>query len=174
MPRPAARAITAGILTSLFAAMALPAGAGATLSLSTSAAPTFSNNLDAGDQTQPFTAALTAKDTSTGSSPGWHLTITSTTLTAGTHTLPTTATKITSVSSGCASGTCVNPVNSVAVPVTVPAASTAPAAVSFFDAAANSGQGTFTVTPTFDVTVPQNSFAGTYKSTLTFAIVSGP
>ena len=34
--------------------------------------------------------------------------------------------------------------------------------------------GKFTVTPTIGVFVPQNSYAGTYTSTLTFALVSGP
>ena len=174
--RRAAHGLATGIAC-LGAATALPSSAAAALTLTTSAAPLFSDNLNAGDQTQAFTAALNAKDTSSGSSPGWHLTITSTTFTTGgasPHTLSNTATKITSVAYACASGPCVNPVNSVALPVTVPAGSVAPAAVSFFDAAANTGQGSFTVTPTFNVFVPQNSFAGTYTSKLTFAIVSGP
>ena len=34
--------------------------------------------------------------------------------------------------------------------------------------------GKFTVTPTVGVFVPQSTFAGTYTSTLTIAIVSGP
>jgi hypothetical protein len=46
--------------------------------------------------------------------------------------------------------------------------------VSFFDASENTGLGHFTVTPSFQVTVPEDSFAGVYTSTLTFAIVSGP
>ena len=59
-------------------------------------------------------------------------------------------------------------------PVAVPAASTPPTAVEFFNAAANTGMGKFTTTPTVGVFVPQSSFAGTYTSTLTLAIVSGP
>jgi hypothetical protein len=34
--------------------------------------------------------------------------------------------------------------------------------------------GLFTLTPTIGVFVPQNTYAGTYTSTLTIAIVSGP
>jgi hypothetical protein len=46
--------------------------------------------------------------------------------------------------------------------------------VKFFNAAANTGMGQFTITPTIGVFVPQNTFAGTYTSTLTIAIVTGP
>lgn len=64
--------------------------------------------------------------------------------------------------------------NAITYPVAVPAAAVAPAAVKFFNAAANTGMGRFTLTPTVGVFVPQSSFAGTYTSTLTIAIVSGP
>ena len=58
--------------------------------------------------------------------------------------------------------------------MSVPAAATAPTAVKFFNAAANTGLGSFTVTPTVGVFVPAASFAGSYSSTLTVSIVSGP
>jgi hypothetical protein len=172
--------LKAGVAVQLLVAAlaaAVPSVALAALSLTTTAAPTFSDNLDLGDQTTSYSAALTAKDTSIAISPGWHLTITSTQFTTGggsPHTLATTASSITSVSSVCAAGSCVNPTNSVTYPVAVPAASSPPTAVTFYNAAANTGQGTFTVTPTIRVTVPQNSYAGTYTSTLTLAIASGP
>ena len=50
----------------------------------------------------------------------------------------------------------------------------APTAVKFFNAAANTGLGSFTVTPTVGVFVPSSTFAGSYSSTLTVSIVSGP
>jgi hypothetical protein len=56
----------------------------------------------------------------------------------------------------------------------VPAGGTAPTAVKFFNTTANNGMGKFTVTPTFGVTVPQNAFAGTYTSTVTLSVVTGP
>lgn len=157
--------------------LAFPTGALAALSLTTTAAPTFSDNLDLGDQAPTYTVPMTAKDTSVLLSPGWNLTITSTQFkTSGTpaRTLSTTASKVTGVTSSCASGTCVNPTNSITYPVAVPAGATPPTAVKFFNAAARTGQGTFTITPTIAVTVPQNSFSGSYSSTLTLAIVSGP
>ena len=56
----------------------------------------------------------------------------------------------------------------------VPAASSAPPAVKLFNAAANTGMGGFTVTPTVQVAIPANTYAGTYTSTVTVAVVSGP
>lgn len=146
------------------------------LSLATSAAPTFSANLATGDQTPTYTLPLTATDT-TGTGAGWNLTITSTQFTTGggtPHTLATNASTITGVTSTCASGTCTNPTNAVTYPVTIPAGATAPTAVKLFNAAANTGLGSFTVTPTAGVFVPASTFAGSYSSTLTVAIVSGP
>jgi hypothetical protein len=49
-----------------------------------------------------------------------------------------------------------------------------PTAVKLFNAAANTGMGAFTVTPTISVAIPANSYAGTYTSTVTVAVVSGP
>jgi hypothetical protein len=46
--------------------------------------------------------------------------------------------------------------------------------VKFFSAASASGLGQFTLTPTIGVFVPQSTYAGTYASTLTLAIVAGP
>ncbi|MBA3865319.1 MAG: WxL domain-containing protein [Solirubrobacterales bacterium] len=120
---------------------------------------------------------LTVNDTRTGASGGlgWNLTVTSTQFLSGTHTLPTTASTITAVASACANGgICTVPTNSVSFPVSVPAGAGPPSAVKFFNAAASTGIGTFTVTPTVSVLVPQNSFAGAYTSTLTISVISGP
>lgn len=149
---------------------------GSTLSLATAAAPTFSANLDTGDQTPTYTAALTTQDTR-GSGAGWNETITSTQFTTGVpnnYTLATNASTITGVAVANGSGTNTAPTNAIGYPVTVPAAGAPPAAVKFFNAAANTGMGKFTVTPTVGVFVPQSTFAGTYTSALTIAIVSGP
>jgi hypothetical protein len=79
------------------------------------------------------------------------------------------------VASVCAGGaSCVTPTSSVTYPLTVPAGSTPPSAVKLANAAAGTGTGIFTVTPTIGVSVPANSYAGSYNSTLTIALVSGP
>jgi hypothetical protein len=159
------------------AAIALRDASQAVLSVSTTAAPSFSANLNSGDQAKTYTVPLTLNDTRTGASAGlgWNATITSTQFLGGSHTLPTNASTVTAVTSACASGgICTTPTNAITYPLAVPAGSTPPTAVKFYNAAATTGIGTFTVTPTVSVTVPQNSFAGTYTSTLTISVVSGP
>ena len=146
------------------------------LSVATTAAPAFSANLASGDSTPTYTLPLTAVDT-TGTGAGWNLTVTSTQFTTGgatPHLLAANASTLTGATSACASGTCTNPTNAVTYPVVVPAGATPPTAVKFFNAAANTGLGSFTVTPTVGVFVPATTFAGSYSSTLTVSIVSGP
>lgn len=167
--------LAAAIPAGASAASALVTGTvtGSTLSLTTSAAPTFSANLDLGDSTPTYTAPLTLQDTR-GTGAGWNATITSTQFTATGGTLATNASSITGVTSTCTTGTCTNPTNSITYPVAVPAAVAPPTAVKFFNAATNTGLGKFTTTPTVAVFVPQSSTAGSYTSTLTLAIVTGP
>ncbi|MBS0325821.1 MAG: hypothetical protein JSS46_04645, partial [Proteobacteria bacterium] len=72
---------------------------GSTLSLSTSATPSFSANLDLGDSTPTYTVPLTIQDTR-GTGAGWNATITSTQFTTGGATpslLATNASTITGV-----------------------------------------------------------------------------
>jgi hypothetical protein len=149
---------------------------GSTLSLSTAATPSFSANLDLGDSTPTYTVPLTIQDTR-GTGVGWNLTLTSTTFTTGGGTpslLATNASSLTGVTSSCTTGTCTSPVNAQTYPIAVPAAGTAPAAVKIFNTSANNGMGKFTITPTIGVTVPQNAFAGSYTSTVTLSVVTGP
>src|SRR5947209_17948550 len=148
-----------------------------TLSIATSASPTFSVTLNGTDQTASYTVPTTVTD-ATGSGLGWNLTITSTQFTTGggsPQTLSTSASSVTGVSNSCAGGvTCTSPTNSISYPVAVPAGSTPPAAVKYFNAAAATGEGQFTNTPSVSVSVPANTYAGSYTSTLTLAAVSGP
>jgi hypothetical protein len=156
---------------------AAPALAANSLTLSTSAAPSFSLTITGADQSPTYTVPVTVTDSRSNSpTPGWNLTITSTTLSTGApvHSLSTTASRVTAVAQACPGGGCVNPTNSVAVPVTVPAGAAPPTAVKFYNAAFNTGFGTFTITPTITVSVPGNAYSGAYSSTLTIAVVSGP
>ncbi|HEX5501163.1 MAG TPA: WxL domain-containing protein [Thermomicrobiales bacterium] len=149
---------------------------GGALSETTGATPSITATLDGTDQTKTYTLPLTATDP-TGTGAGWNLTITSTAFSTGgatPRTLATGASTITTASSSCAQGTCTAPTNAITYPLTVPAGATAPTAVKFFNAAANSGMGQFTVTPTVSVSLPANTYAGTYTSTVTLAIVSAP
>lgn len=148
-----------------------------TLSETNSSTPTVNVTLNGSDQNPTYTLAITLID-STGSGSGWKMTITSTQFTTGggtPHTLAKTASTITGVTSACAaSTTCTNPTNSISYPLGVPADTSAPTAVPFFNAAADTGLGTFNVTPTIAISIPASTLLGTYTSTITLAIASGP
>lgn len=145
-------------------------------SLTTTASPTLSVTLDGNNQAASYTIDLTVDNSGAGgTTAGWNLTVTSTQYaTGGGRTLPTTASSMTGVATACSIGPCVDPTNPIGYPLAVPAGSPAPAPDRFFSAAANTGTGTFIVTPTVQVSVPANVYAGTYTSTLTLALVVGP
>jgi hypothetical protein len=143
---------------------------------STGAAPSFTTTLDGTDQSLNYSAPLVVTD-ATGSGDGWNLTITSTLFDDGAgHTLAATASSLkSSVTEACHTGsTCVTPTDNVSRPVTVPAGATAPTAVSFYNAAVNTGAGKVDLTPSVDVAVPAATIPGTYTSDLTIAAVDGP
>src|ERR1700757_1045366 len=77
--------------------------AGSAVSVSSSGPPSFALTLNGSDQTASYTLPLVVTD-ATGSGNGWNLTITSTTFANGSATFPATASTLTGVASGCASG----------------------------------------------------------------------
>lgn len=129
--------------------------------------------LNGTNQTETFSLPIVVDD-DTGSGAGWDLTLTLTTFTNSGHTLATDVAQIGSQpTDSCNSGTCTNPtLSSISYPLVL----TADGATTskFFNATANSGMGNFTITPTFTVTMPANAYAGTYSSTFTVSITSGP
>jgi hypothetical protein len=129
-----------------------------------------------GTNLAPIDAQALDVSDATGSGSGWNITATSTTFTTGSHTLATTATTIADAPTvACdALSTCTAATNSITYPYTLPAATSAPTATKLFDAAANTGIGNQTVTPTWTLSVPSGTLAGTYTSTWTFSLVSGP
>jgi hypothetical protein len=164
---------------------ALPAGAatatatitaGALAFVSTPPNVTFSDTLNGTNQTAIATQALDVGD-ATGSGAGWNITATSTTFaTGGGATLATTATSVQSApTKACdASSSCVLATTNVSYPYTLPAAGTAPTATKLFNATANTGEGDETVTVTWSLAIPAATSAGTYTSTWTISLVSGP
>jgi len=141
----------------------------------TPGAVSFSGTLTGADQTLSTTQAFDVGD-ATGSGAGWNITATSTTFTTGSHTLSTSATTVTSAPTiACDGGaTCTTATNSTSYPYTLPAAGTAPTATKLFNAAVNTGMGDQTATPTWKLAIPASTFAGTYNSTWTLSLVSGP
>lgn len=127
----------------------------------------------------------------TGSGAGWHVTASATTFTTGTHTLPDTGTFVTTGStssptattapSATCTGTCTLPTNSTTYPVALTTAATTPTATTVYDTAAATGLGQMTIGGStaadpvgWWVNVPASAQAGTYTSTITTEIISGP
>ncbi|WP_126582278.1 hypothetical protein [Tengunoibacter tsumagoiensis] len=126
--------------------------------------------------TATYTIPITVSDL-TGGSSGWKLSITSTTFATavGGNTLPTTASTITGVTATCTVlGSCSlnTPTNTVSTLPAVPAGTTPPTPVVFFDT--TTARGIFTVTPTIAVAIPSTANLGTYLSTVTLSIATGP
>ena len=130
--------------------------------------PSFTDTLDGTDQTVFWSAVLGVTD-ARGSGAGWNLQISATSFSDGSgHTLAPGA--VTAVAAACVGGSsCTSSTNAIGYPLTVTGT-----AAKFYNAATATGMGKVNVTPTVDVVVPGNSYAGTYTSTVTLAAVSGP
>jgi hypothetical protein len=137
----------------------------------------FSGALGGNDQTVTGTLPLDVGDGNL--TAGWNISATSTTFTTGggtPHTLSTGATTIQAAPTvSCDSGTtCTLASHTITYPYTLPAGASAPAATKLFNAAASTGTGNETVTPTFTLSVPASAYSGTYTSTWTITLSSGP
>src|SRR3954469_5741094 len=96
------------------------------LSIATSATPSFSVTLDGTDKTGSYTVPTTVTD-ATGSNAGWNLTITSTEFTTGSVTLADDASSITGVTNTCATTcTAATATGAISYPVGIPAGASAP------------------------------------------------
>lgn len=160
-------ASTAALAGTLTATATVSGTAGVSLTLP--ANPSLSTTLDGSDQTVSYSPVLGVVD-ARGSGAGWNLQISATDFSDGAgHSLA--AGTLTAAAQACHAGSsCTAAVNSgISLPLTV-----GTTAAKFFNAAALSGLGKIDVTPTINVTVPGNSYAGTYTSTVTLAAVSGP
>jgi len=145
------------------------------LSLAAPSTMTLPSATLTGSDSSVSTTSVLTPDDETGSLLGWDITATSTTFTnGGGQTLPTTAATITGATSAAATGNCSLPTNSISYPLTVPAGSTPPTAVKVFNAAAASGAGAANVTLSVKLSVPAFAYSGTYTSTWTYTIASGP
>ena len=167
--------IFAVVALSASVALCVVPSASSAFALTSTAAPTFSIGLNGANQTANYTVPLTIDNSALGVSlTGWNATITSSQFSGGGRTLATSSSSMTAVAFSCASTCVTNPTNSITYPFNVPAGSGPPAAVKFFNAASNTGIGTFTVTPTIHVAVPANAYAASYATTLTLTLAVGP
>ncbi|HEV8628597.1 MAG TPA: hypothetical protein VG034_29555 [Acidimicrobiia bacterium] len=162
LPAVAATA-TATVTGGTLGFVSAPANTGFNVSLTgTDVVATATQTFDVGD--------------ATGSGAGWNITATSTTFTAGSHNLSPTAVTVQAVpTAACDSGaSCTVATNTVSYPYTLPAGATAPTATKIFSSAANTGLGNQIVTLVLTLDIPANTFAGSYSSTWTYSLVSGP
>lgn len=127
----------------------------------------------AGPLSATATSTMTVDD-QTPAHSGWSISATSTQFVSGTRKLPVTATTITGVGMAPGAGSCSPARSGLSYPITLPAATTAPAAVRIASAMSGTGVGPTTVTPTFALAVPANGYAGSYTSTWTLSVTSGP
>lgn len=128
------------------------------------------------DQAKSTNVVLTPDDES-GALSGWKITGTSTLFTnAGGKTLPASATTVSAASAATVAGSCTIPTNTVSYSpaVVLPAGSGPPTPAKLFNAAGGSGAGPNNVTLTFGLAIPANAYNGSFSSTWTFAIASGP
>ena len=160
-------ASTAAFAQNLTATATVSGTAGVSLNLPSN--PAISDLLDGTDQTVSYAPVLGVVD-ARGSGAGWNLQISATSFSDGSgHTLaPGT---VTGVSTACHTGsTCTAATSSgITYPLTVTST-----AAKFFNAALNTGLGKIDVTPTVQVAIPGNAYAGTYSSTVTLAAATGP
>jgi hypothetical protein len=160
--------VTAAALGATLTATANVSGT-AGVSFTLPSAPSLSSTLDGTDQTVSYAPVLGVVD-ARGSGAGWNLTISATSFSDGSgHTLaPGT---LTGVAAACRAGnSCTAATSSgVTYPLVLSGSS-----AKFFNAAVNTGLGKFDVTPTIDVSIPGNAYAGTYTSTVTLAAATGP
>jgi len=139
-----------------------------TYSVTTSSPLTVSAvTLNGADQSKTFTIVSSVAYTGGNNSAGWKVQASATTPTSSGRTLPEL--DVTAGTSACASGCTTNPTNSIAYPLTL-----STTAQTIYNAAANTGRGTFNVTSTFQMTYPANVLPGTYSSTVTLIGSNGP
>ena len=134
-------------------------------------------------------------DDATGSGAGWHVTVAATTFSAtGGATLPdtgtfsttgsaTSATATTAPTDACTGGTgdCTLPTNATTYPVAITTAAATPTAQTVYTAAAATGVGSVSIGGStaanpvgWWIHVPGTATPGTYTSTITINIISGP
>jgi WxL domain surface cell wall-binding len=159
---------TAAALGATLTATATVSGT-AGVSLGLPAGPSLTSTLDGTDQTVSYAPLLGVTD-ARGTGAGWNLTVAATSFSDGAgHTLaPGT---LTGVVAACKAGNSCTAASTsgITYPLVVGGS-----AAKFFNAAAASGLGKFDVTPSFDVSIPGNAYAGTYTSTVTLAAATGP
>jgi WxL domain surface cell wall-binding len=182
-------AVAAGTSCTLVGTVALTGGS---LTLTSPSVLNWTGTLNGLDQslvdTSPGDQQFTVND-ATGMGAGWHVTTSATQFTNGTKTFVNTgtfvtngsATSITSTNgpSATCTNTCTVPTDTTTYPVPITTAAVTPTPVTIYDTATGTGMGQMVIGNTPNpvgwwVNVPASASAGSYTSTITMEIISGP
>jgi hypothetical protein len=145
-------------------------------------------NQSAVDQV-PADQKITVNDSS-GTASGWDVTVSAMTFSSGSHNLPdtgrlefngSTSSLTGAAPSAACVGSCVVPVDTTTYPVAIDTAASSPDAFTIYDASAGTGTGVVALggpSATHPIgwwiQVPASAYAGSYTTTLTLTLVSGP
>ncbi len=128
----------------------------------------------AGTPTATASGTMLVTD-ATGLGAGWSVSATSTLFNDGAgHTLPANAVRFTGISTTPVAGFCAAASNTTGYPITLPAGAVPPTAAKIYSTGAGTGMGSFQLGATAQLTVPENAYTGTYTSTWTITVSSGP
>ena len=169
--------VLASVGTSLAGVITTSTGiSGGALTLTSPGSASLSATLTGADQVATGSLGKSTVKDATGSGAGWNVQISGTQFTTGgatPRTLPTTALGITGMTANSVAGRA--PTNSVSygTGIVVPLGSSV-TPVKIYNAAADSGMGTFDLTPNVALTVTADTYAGNYASNLTISVVAGP
>jgi hypothetical protein len=157
------------LLAPILALILAPAGFAATFSFSTVSTTLTASTvtLNGDDQSQTVTVIGQVAYTGSGNTAGWHMTASATIPTSGGRTLP--ALVVTAGGFQCATGCTTDPTNGIAYPITL-----STTAQKVYNAAANTGRGTYYVGNALAISYPANAIPGTYTSTVTLAGATSP
>jgi hypothetical protein len=184
-------AVTAGTNCTLTGTLDVTAGS---LSQTSPSSLGWDETLNGLDQDLVDTSASDEQYTvndATGSGSGWHVTLSATTFTNGSHTFSNTGTfstngSVSSISattapSATCTDTCTLPTNTTTYPVAITTAASSPTPSTIYDTAASSGLGQLVIGGStaadplgWWLVVPASAYAGSYTSTVTVELVSGP
>lgn len=184
-------AIAAGTTCTMTGTVSLTAGS---LTLTSASALNWSTTLSGVNQSLVDGAAgdqqYTVND-ATGSGAGWHVTTSATTFTNGSHTFPNSGTfstngSVTSITStnvptATCTASCTLPTNTSSYPVAITTAASSPTPSVIYDTSAATGMGQVVIGGSAQpnpvgwwVVVPASAISGSYVSTITMEIISGP
>ncbi|MGH3258147.1 MAG: hypothetical protein ACRDOU_22610 [Streptosporangiaceae bacterium] len=183
--------VPAGTTCSMTGTLSLTGGA---LTLTSPSSVNWSETLTGLDQSVVDTTALDQQYTvndATGSGAGWHVAMSATTFTNGSHTLANTGTLSTDGSTTSITGTtaptatctatCSLPTDTTTYPVAITTAATSPTPVLIYDTSASTGLGQIVIGGSAQTNpvgwwlqVPASVYSGSYTSTVTLEVISGP